>query len=57
MDQLPIENEEYYHTKMMDKAYFFECIGNELQKREVREMNLAKTKGFAGKGGNPPRRR
>jgi len=41
---------------MLDKAYFFECIGNALQRKEKRAMDLAKTKSFAGKGGNPPRR-
>ena len=55
-DQIPIEPEEHFHTKMTYKAYFFECIGNELQRKEKRAMDLAKTKSFAGKGGNPPRR-
>ena len=41
---------------MMDKAYFFESLGNALQRREVREMRLTKMKGLAGRGGNPPRR-
>ena len=51
-DLLPIEPEDHYHTKMMYKAYFFESLGNAVQRREKRAMDLAKTKALAKRGGN-----